>query len=105
MKGGLNCGCGVQKSLNEPQCRRARRLNNLQSLRVQLTQKAHDPAEEGVEVAAVGRHYGLLLGSLRLHKEAGHLPDQDLGRRRKQDVRLGCNDSGRCRDKPRTSLL
>lgn len=72
--------CSAQKSLNEPLCRTAQQLNNLQSLRVQLTQKAHDPAEEGVEVAAVGRHDGLLLGSLRLHKEAGHLPDQNLGR-------------------------
>lgn len=78
--GGLNYGGGLQKSLNEPLCPTAEKLNNLQSLRVQLTQKAHDPAEEGVEVAAVGGHDGLLLGSLRLHQEARHLPNQNLGR-------------------------
>lgn len=48
------------------------------------TEEAYDPAEEGVEEAAVCAHDGLLLSAVRLHQEAGHLPDQDLEHRDRQ---------------------
>lgn len=66
---------------------------------LELTQKTYNPAEERVEITAVGGHDGLLLSSLCLHKETGHFPDQNLGQKERRHtlyLHLCQTDSEHC---------